>query len=887
MSLGGSGGLNAGSVYCQIEVKTDKAVSSLETFNRGLDKSAKDSEEKFGRIKKAAQAASTGMLVVAGAGVTAMGYFVKSAMAAVESENLFSVSLGKNEASARAWSQSLRKELGLNEYELRKQVGMWYTMLNSIGLNEKAALGMSEGLVKLAYDMASFYNLKPDEAFQKLKSGIMGEIEPLRQLGIVVDETTAKNWALTQGMTKKYENMTQGEKAEIRYRLILEQTSKAQGDLARTMDSPTNKLRIMGENAKQTSIEIGMQLLPAANKLLDIGNKLATSLGKMTDAQKASLANWLLYGTVTMAAVGGLTKVALAIPPLITLFGQLRTAITLSGLLSLGAIALPAALGVGALFGLNKMADDMVNAKKGSVARKKTSDQLEDEAYKRLGWMLPPAAHFGNRPVFNAYIEKTYGYRPQGWGDADAFNRIADQIQARHKTVATTGKSTTAPYSLMVDAAKADRLGLGPQLAVAIKQQAEKLHLLNLSKQGVKTEKERADAEQAYSDAVNKVGQIQVSMASATKASADKILEKKKAQAEAAKKALDATHQTVKYRYETGVQEIAAERMADPSYDNKAALYALSQASLKELYLYGIQHKGVDVTTRADFKSIANMAKISAPKQDVSIVKAAMHTLWGIASQDERDFLEQAKGIAAKLGDATIEAIQSERKRIADFFGPFKDPHPNYWQETVSQIPMIDAPYPGGNQPYGYGTASGKLDDFLYQQPFNTQGLLGYALDPKNAKPKAPWQPGSLSSVWQSMTGKFQKQNPKTYATATGLYDLYQNFAGMTTTNKAEGQQQGMMAGAGFGATFGPVGAVAGGLLGGIFGGMEAAKRAAEESARQRAAMLAELRKMNNALLPVSDYFRQGMFSSLTSRMTWGGLGLSDSLAAQTARGAY
>lgn len=119
---------------------------------------------------------------------------------------------------------------------------------------------------------------------------------------------------------------------------------------------------------------------------------------------------------------------------------------------------------------------------------------------------------------------------------------------------------------------------------------------------------------------------------------------------------------------------------------------------------------------------------------------------------------------------------------------------------------------------------------------------------------------------------------------------LYNNLAGMKTLDKGEGRTQGALAGLSAAALIPGAGiplSAGLALIGGLLGGSEAAKRAAEEAARQRAAMIGELRKLSNQLLPISDYFRQGMFSGLTSRMTWGGLGLADSLAAQTARGAY
>ena len=178
----------------------------------------------------------------------------------VESEELFSVSMGKMEASARAWSDSLSASLGLNAYDLRKNVGMLNVMFNSMGLGEQEAYDMSTSVVQLANDMASFYNLDTEEAFTKLRAGITGETEPLKRLGILVDEQTVAQYALKSGISKTGKELTQQQKLQARYGAIMEQTAKAQGDLARTMDSPTNQLRRLNAEFDMAKIALGQAL---------------------------------------------------------------------------------------------------------------------------------------------------------------------------------------------------------------------------------------------------------------------------------------------------------------------------------------------------------------------------------------------------------------------------------------------------------------------------------------------------------------------------------------------------------------------------------------------------------------------------------------------------
>lgn len=121
---------------------------------------------------------------------------------------------------------------------------------------------------------------------------------------------------------------------------------------------------------------------------------------------------------------------------------------------------------------------------------------------------------------------------------------------------------------------------------------------------------------------------------------------------------------------------------------------------------------------------------------------------------------------------------------------------------------------------------------------------------------------------------------------ASGVYAAYSGIAGSSTTDTGTGAREGALSGLMAGAAWGPWGAAAGALFGGLFGASEAAKRQHEEAQRKRDAMLSELRKMNNALIPVSDFFRQGLFGTLPGAMTWGGGGLSHAYAIETSRGA-
>lgn len=256
----------------------DQASHAMSNVGRGVKDIAKD----LNRLESSARSMQRAVHYVLGsAGLYAMGRFlagtVRSARDAAESENLFTVSLQDNATAARGWSRDVGEALRLNQYTLRENVGTLNAMFDSLGLGAEHAYEMSKALTVLSRDMASFYNQRPDEAFQKLQAGISGEVEPLKRLGIVVNETTVKEFALRQGWIQHGQTLSEVGKIYARYGVIVEQTEKAQGDLARTADSAANVQRSLTEAWQEQKVLIGQELLPAyasiAKALRDSSNQ--------------------------------------------------------------------------------------------------------------------------------------------------------------------------------------------------------------------------------------------------------------------------------------------------------------------------------------------------------------------------------------------------------------------------------------------------------------------------------------------------------------------------------------------------------------------------------------------------------------------------------------
>lgn len=279
------------------------------SFSKGLKEAEKTLDKASKNLTSIGRSMSIGLTAPL---LAASGAALKFAMDAVESENLFEVSMGGMAAAARKWSDDLSDSLGLNAYELRRSVGEWNVLLVNMKLNEDQAYSMSKSLVELSADMASFYNFTGGaaEAGEKLRSIMAGESEVARRLGIDISAAAVKTAAYAQGIAAQGAELTEAEKLLARYAIVMKQTSLAQGDLARTLDSPTNQLRILQEQVKQTAIQFGQALIPFVQASLPLMRDLSDYVRGAAEAFAAmdeDTKKWAVTGAGALLAVGPLS----------------------------------------------------------------------------------------------------------------------------------------------------------------------------------------------------------------------------------------------------------------------------------------------------------------------------------------------------------------------------------------------------------------------------------------------------------------------------------------------------------------------------------------------------------------------------------------------------
>ena len=208
---------------------TNKAEQAQEEYNQAVYAGTTQVNNWLGKITQVVGAYAS-FQAVSGTMKQAIDY----ASDLAEVQNVVDVTFGNAAQQINEWSQAALKVYGINEVTAKQYTGTMGAMLKSSGLAGNAVVDMSMNLTALAADMASFYNLDTDVAFEKIRSGISGETEPLKQLGINMSVVNLEAYAMTQGITESYSEMSQAEQTALRYSYLLQATADAQGDFART-----------------------------------------------------------------------------------------------------------------------------------------------------------------------------------------------------------------------------------------------------------------------------------------------------------------------------------------------------------------------------------------------------------------------------------------------------------------------------------------------------------------------------------------------------------------------------------------------------------------------------------------------------------------------------
>lgn len=220
-----------------------------------------------------------------------------------EALNLYTVSLGEYKDEGVAWAKEISDALYLDPTTIYQYEGALNSLISGLNVAADKSYLMSTNLTQLAFDMSSYLNIDYKTAYDRIQSGISGQIKGLRQAGIALTEASLEELRYSLGIDKSVRSMTESEKAQLRYIQIMRSTINMQGDLGRTLITPQNALRVTAQQFQLLGRAIGSVFIPIVMKaipfvmaltqvLTDLANRLAKLFGyQIKDIDYSSLDN--------------------------------------------------------------------------------------------------------------------------------------------------------------------------------------------------------------------------------------------------------------------------------------------------------------------------------------------------------------------------------------------------------------------------------------------------------------------------------------------------------------------------------------------------------------------------------------------------------------------
>jgi len=304
-----------------------RTISNAQRQMQGLDRATQQFNTRQSRMWDIAKGSFVGVAAANAVGglvgkIQAMGSeSIKLASDLTEVQNVVDVTFGQGAKQINAWSKTALSSFGMSELQAKQFSGSMGAMLKSSGIAGNEIGTMSTKLAGLAGDFASFYNLQNDEAWEKIRSGIVGETEPLQSLGINMSVANMEAYALSKGISKSWASMSQGEQVQMRYNYLMDKSKDAQGDFTRTQGSYANQQRLFNTSMQQASATIATKLLPHLTKLLRAGNlwmtntdfaRVANNAAKAFNAM-ANAAKWVKNNSdVLIPVLAGVTSAVVA-----------------------------------------------------------------------------------------------------------------------------------------------------------------------------------------------------------------------------------------------------------------------------------------------------------------------------------------------------------------------------------------------------------------------------------------------------------------------------------------------------------------------------------------------------------------------------------------------
>lgn len=334
--------LSSGSMQGGLVMAERELAAAIEETNQQIERQRNRLERvnavqsRTGKIAHAAGIGGAAASAAITAPLIAFGqHAVEAASDAYELQSAFDVTFGRNAAAMTAWADATGRAMGRSKTEIEQAANTFGVFFNQADPAKSAA--MSKQFAVLAQDLSSFYNVEPGEALGKLRSGLTGEAEPLRDFGIFLSDAAVQAQALKMGLKPVGKEFTEQQKIMARAGLIMESTKNAQGDVMRTSDSMANQVRASKAAWQDLSVTVGAELLPAVTPAV----RTFGDLIRMFSDLSPSTRKWIVLLGVGAATIG---PILLGIASMASLVGTLAPLfVGTGGAAAAGAVGMGAA----------------------------------------------------------------------------------------------------------------------------------------------------------------------------------------------------------------------------------------------------------------------------------------------------------------------------------------------------------------------------------------------------------------------------------------------------------------------------------------------------------------------------------------------------------------
>jgi hypothetical protein len=240
-----------------------------------------------------------GMLGI-GAGVAGLDKAISGASDLAETISKVGAVFGSSSKLVTGAADEMAQAFGIPKREFLDAASQFGLIAKGMGQSESAAAAMSVKFAKLAADAASFYNVPVSVALEKIRAGLTGESEPLKAFGVIMDETTMKAYAVSHGLARKGEELSNSAKLAARAALIEQGLATATGDLERTQSGAANQVRKFWGTLENLGDTLGAVILPGFTKMVGLLNEVATD---MSTSAQAGASSWGSFAEMFSAAV--------------------------------------------------------------------------------------------------------------------------------------------------------------------------------------------------------------------------------------------------------------------------------------------------------------------------------------------------------------------------------------------------------------------------------------------------------------------------------------------------------------------------------------------------------------------------------------------------------